>query len=121
MRLTRSRQRSSGHSAVAVLILGPAGRAGPGLALFPELMALIVGLPADPFGGCPGIRLLPAAADEPAGHRTPGLRDRRAAGRGITAVPAIIFGHMARRRVAGPVSRDLPERRRPSCSAGSRC
>ena len=30
MRLTRSRQRSSGHSAVAVLTLGPAGRAGPG-------------------------------------------------------------------------------------------
>ena len=35
MRLTRSRQRSSGHSAVAVLTLGPAGKAGPGLALFP--------------------------------------------------------------------------------------
>jgi hypothetical protein len=35
MRLTRSRQRSSGHSAVAVLTPGPAGRAGPGLALFP--------------------------------------------------------------------------------------
>jgi hypothetical protein len=34
MRLTRSRQRSSGHSTVAVLTLGPAGRAGHGLALF---------------------------------------------------------------------------------------
>ena len=48
MRLTRSRQRSSGHSAVAVLTLGPAGRAGPGLALFSELMVLmvlIIGLP----------------------------------------------------------------------------
>jgi hypothetical protein len=35
MRLTRSRQRSSGHSVVAVLTPGPAGKAGPGLALFP--------------------------------------------------------------------------------------
>ena len=100
MRLTRSRQRSSGHSAVAVLTLGPAGKAGPGLALFPG---------ADGADRWPAGRPLRqaalasgysrAAADEPAGHRSPGLRGCRPLTAGITAVPANIFGHMARRRV----------------------
>jgi hypothetical protein len=37
MRLTRSRQRSSGHSAVAVLTLGPAGNAPYDLIWTPQL------------------------------------------------------------------------------------
>ena len=83
MRLTRSRQRSSGHSARGT----DAGTCGVEQALvsryFPELRALIAGLPAGPLrqaalaSGCSR-----AAADEPAGHRSPGLRGCRAADRG---------------------------------------
>jgi hypothetical protein len=83
MRPTRSRQKSSGHSAVAVLTLGPAAKAGPGLALFPGAD----GADRRPAGrplrqaalasGCSR-----TAADEPAGHRGPGRRGCRAADRG---------------------------------------
>ena len=63
-------------------------------------MALIAGLPAGPFGRLPWHRATPA----------PSRMSRLATAAlacavagpltaGITAVPAIIFGHMARRRV----------------------
>ena len=89
---------------------------------FPELMALIADLPAGPFGWLPWHPATPAPprmsrlataalACAVAGPLTAG----------ITAVPATIFGHMARRRVRRAGERDLPERRPPSCPAGSRC
>ena len=63
-------------------------------------MALIVGLPAGPFGGLPWH---PATPPRPRMRRlaTPPLACAVAGPltAGITAVPAIIFGHMARRRV----------------------
>ena len=97
MRLTRSRQRSSGHSVVAVLTLGPAGKAGPGLALFPGADRRPAGRPLRQAALASGYsratrmsRLATAAlACAAAGPLTAG----------IAAVPAIIFGHMARRRV----------------------
>jgi hypothetical protein len=69
MRLTRSRQRSSGHSAVAVLTLGPAGKAGPGLALFPGADGADrrpAGRPLRQAALASGYSR--AAADEPAGE-----------------------------------------------------
>ena len=60
MRLTRSRQRSSGHRAVAVLTLGPAVEQALVSRYFPELMALIADLPAGPFGRLPWHPATPA-------------------------------------------------------------
>jgi hypothetical protein len=48
MRLTRSRQRSSGHSVVAVLTPGPRVKQALVSRCFPELMALIA--PAGMYG-----------------------------------------------------------------------
>ena len=87
---------------------------------FPELIA---GLPAGSSGRAPWHPATPAPprmsrlataalACAVAGPLTAG----------ITAVPATIFGHMARHhRVRRAGERDLPERRPPSCPAGSRC
>ena len=76
---------------------------------FPELIA---GLPAGPFGRLPWH---PAAPAPPRMSRlaTAALACAVAGPltAGITAVPAIIFGHMARRRVRWTGER-------PSCSAG---
>ena len=96
MRLTRSRQRSSGHGAVAVLTLDLRAEQALVSRYSPELMALIADLPAALRQAALASGYSRAAADEPAAHRSPGLRGCRAADRGITA---IIFGHMARRRV----------------------
>jgi hypothetical protein len=40
---------------------------------------------------------------------------------GVTAVPATIFGHMARRRVRRTGERGFAGETATSCSAGSRC
>jgi len=122
IRLTRSRQRSSGHSAVAVLTLGPAGKAGPGLALFPGLDGAERRLAGRPLrqaalaSAAPALprmsRLATAAlACAVAGPLTAGSPPSQPSSSGIW--------HAA--GSAGPASGDLPERRRPSCSAGSRC
>jgi len=68
--------------------------------LFPEVMALIYDLPVGPFGR------LPAHAANPAAPRMSPLAVAALAcaaaapcTAGISAVPAIVLGHMARRRV----------------------
>jgi Domain of unknown function (DUF4190) len=97
MRLTRSRQRSSGHSAVAVLTLGPAGKQALVSRYVPEL---IEGLPGGPFGRLPWHRATPAPPRM--SRLTTAALACAVAGpltAGITAVPATICGHIARRRV----------------------